>query len=312
MTKLYFATDIHGSEICWKKFLAASAYYKADVLVLGGDLSGKAIVPLVVDGGRAKGSLLGSTWELESEAEMLAFEKNVSSRGYYPLRLSPDERDELANDHALLDRRFMEQLLGTVERWLSMADERLPKDLQCYVCPGNDDPMEVDALFSEGSRVINAEGRAIELGEGFTMVSTGWTNATPWKTWREEGEISLGARIGRAIAPVANADRLVFNFHCPPYASGLDDAPEMDGNFSLKNAGQSTVPVGSHAVREAIEAHRPQLSLHGHIHEAKGVARIRKSLCINPGSLYEQGVLQGALIDLDAKRGIKSWALTTG
>jgi Icc-related predicted phosphoesterase len=312
MPKLYFATDIHGSELCWKKFLAAAAFYKVEIVILGGDISGKAIVPLVVTGSHAVGSLLGSKYELEGEEAMVDFERNVSSRGYYPVRMSPEERDELSKDSRQLDARFMKELLSTVERWIGLAEERLPEGVRCFVCPGNDDPVEVDELFAKSSRIEIAEGRRIELAKGFSMVSTGWSNATPWHTYREEDETALGRRIAAALGAQSSRDQLIFNFHCPPYASGLDDAPELGEDFSLKNAGQSTVPVGSRAVRAAIEESRPLLSLHGHIHEAKGIARIKKTLCVNPGSLYEQGVLQGALFDLDERRGIRSYALTTG
>ena len=39
MTKLFFATDVHGSEICWKKFISAGKFYEADVIILGGDIT---------------------------------------------------------------------------------------------------------------------------------------------------------------------------------------------------------------------------------------------------------------------------------
>ena len=35
--RIYFATDIHGSEVCWRKFLNAARFYQADKLILGGD-----------------------------------------------------------------------------------------------------------------------------------------------------------------------------------------------------------------------------------------------------------------------------------
>ena len=144
------------------------------------------------------------------------------------------------------------------------------------------------------------------------MVSTGWSNLTPWHTFRELPEPELGSRIAAMIPAGADMRRTVFNFHCPPYASGLDEAPEVDADLNIKDAGRALIPVGSTAVREAIERHQPLLSLHGHIHEGKGVARLGKTLCINAGSAYEQGVLQGAVIELDTRRGIKSYSLTTG
>ena len=93
----------------------------------------------------------------------------------------------------------------------------------------------------------------------------------------------------------APPEHTIFSFHCPPYGTGLDDAPELTADMSLKDAGRATVPVGSTAVREAIEAHQPALSLHGHIHEARGTHRLGQTLCINPGSSYEQGQLLGAV-----------------
>jgi hypothetical protein len=97
----------------------------------------------------------------------------------------------------------------------------------------------------------------------------------------------------------------------PPYKSNLDEAPELDENLRPKMAGQALKPVGSTAVREVIETNQPLLSLHGHIHEGRGVSRIGKTLCINPGSMYEQGTLLGALVRL-GKHKIEDYVLTTG
>jgi hypothetical protein len=311
MPKLYFASDIHGSDICWKKFLGAATYYKADILVLGGDMTGKAIVPLVDDGKTVKAALLGSTYDLESEAAMQDFEKQVRSRGYYPVRMNKDERDSYVADPAALDRRFKKAVLDTISSWLDMAVDRLPAGIPCYVCPGNDDPPEVDDLLAASELIIDGEGKCLDIG-GFQLASTGWTTPTPWATFREESELALRARIDRMLEGVADFSRFIFNLHCPPYGTGLDEAPELGADLSIKNAGQSTVPVGSTAVRDVVKHYRPLVSLHGHIHESKGVARIGKTLVVNPGSLYEQGVLQGVLLELDARKGLKHYTLTTG
>jgi len=309
--RFFFASDIHGSDVCWKKFLASAAYYKADALILGGDMTGKAIVPVVRDGSAYKAVLLGSEYDLGTSAEVEEFEKRVRSRGYYPVRMDSDERAYLADHPEAIDERFRQAVARTMDTWLSMAEDRLPKGVPCVVCPGNDDPFEVDAQLAGSSAVMDGEGRCLEI-DGFFVASTGWTNETPWHTYREESEDSLGSRIGATLAGRSDFSRTLFNFHCPPYASGLDDAPELGADLSVKNAGQSTVPVGSRAVREAIASYKPLVSLHGHIHEAKGVTRIGKVLAINPGSLYEQGVLQGALLELDARKGLRTYVLTTG
>ncbi|HWQ12924.1 MAG TPA: metallophosphoesterase [Roseiflexaceae bacterium] len=314
MTRLFFATDIHGSEICWRKFLNAGAFYGADVLVLGGDMTGKALVPLVsLPGGRFKATLLQQEFVLGSEDEVRDMERRIASRGYYPFRTTPEQLALLEASPAQVDALFHEQMLRTMERWVALADERLAGTrIRCYVAPGNDDPPAIDAVIQGATYVQLAEGRAVELGDGFTMVSTGWSNVTPWRTYRELPEEQLAAKIAAMIPPGLDMRRTVFNFHCPPYGSHLDEAPEVDAELNVKNAGHTLVPVGSTAVRDAIVRHQPLLSLHGHIHEGKGAARIGRTLAINAGSLYEQGVLQGALVELDPTKGIRSYTLTTG
>jgi Icc-related predicted phosphoesterase len=312
--RLFFATDVHGSEICWKKFLNAGKFYGADVLVLGGDMTGKALVPIAQQpDGTFKATLLQQEFILQNEDEVRDMERRVGSRGYYPFRTTPEQLAAFAADPARVDVFFREQMLRVLEEWMALADERLAgSGRRCYVCPGNDDGFDSDEVIRRSRRVHLAEGEAVDLGEGFSMVSTGWSNVTPWKTHRELPEPELRAKIEAMLPGGADMRRMVFNFHCPPYGSNLDEAPEIDANLDVKEAGRSLVPVGSTAVREAILQHQPLLSLHGHIHEGKGTARLGKTLCINAGSLYEQGVLQGVLVDLDAKKGIKSYTLTTG
>ena len=169
MPKIYFATDIHGSDICWKKFLGAAAYYQADALVLGGDMTGKAIVPVVLEHpARAKAVLLGSLYELEGEAAILDFEKQVRSRGYYPARMDSAERDHLANNPDALHARFVSLVCQVMEQWLDMADQRLPAGVPCIVCPGNDDPFEIDQLIAASGRVVDGEGLMVDIG-GFSV-----------------------------------------------------------------------------------------------------------------------------------------------
>jgi Icc-related predicted phosphoesterase len=250
---------------------------------------------------------------LETESEVAAIEASIASRGYYPFRTDEEEMAAFAEDTSAVDRLFHRTVLDMVARWMEIAEKKLSGGgTRCYVCPGNDDAFAIDEVISLSHTVSNAEGRAIALDHGFTMASTGWTNPTPWKTYRETDEAGLYGKLKAMIPADVDCSRWIFGLHSPPYATGLDDAPELDGKLNVKNAGQSVIPVGSSAVRRIIEERRPLLSLHGHIHEAKAVARIGRTLCINPGSLYEQGVLQGALLELDPRKGIRSYALTTG
>jgi Icc-related predicted phosphoesterase len=312
--RLFFATDIHGSETCWKKFLNSGKHYGADAIVLGGDMTGKALVPIVDDGGgRWHATLLENRHDLDGEEEVVQFEDAVRRRGYYPFRTTPDELKDYEGDPERADRFFHEQMLAAVERWMALADERLEgTGIRAYVCPGNDDQFDIDPVIQQARHVELAEGRVVDL-EGFEMASTGWSNPTPWKTYREEVEEKLADRIEQVVAQVtAPPERTIFSLHCPPFGSGLDDAPELTEDMTLKHAGHAPVPCGSKAVREAIERHQPALSLHGHIHEARGNARIGETLCINPGSSYEQGELLGAVIDLDGRRKVTNFVLTSG
>jgi Icc-related predicted phosphoesterase len=312
--RLFFATDIHGSETCWRKFLNSGQHYEADVIVLGGDMTGKALVPVIHDGDdRWHATLLENREELVGVDQVAAFEDAVCRRGYYPFRTTPQEVQELQENEARWHGLFEEEMLKTVERWMQLADEKLAgKGIRCFVCPGNDDQLNVDDVIRHAKTVELAEGEVVEI-DGYQMVSSGWANRTPWDTYREEDEEDLEIRIRKITDQLtAPPERTIFSLHCPPYRSGLDDAPQLTRDMELKEAGRSTVPVGSTAVRAAIEDHQPCLGLHGHIHEAKGTARIGRTLCINPGSSYEQGQLLGAVIDLDGKKKVKRFILTSG
>jgi uncharacterized protein len=264
--RLCFATDIHGSETCWRTFLDSGKHYEADVMVLAGHMKDKAPVPLVEQGsGHWHATLLENRRDFENEEGVAEFEDKVKRRGYYPFRIDPDEMSELESDDELRDKRFQEEMLGTIERWMRMANERLPEGMECFVSPGKDDQFEVDEIISAAERVRLAEGEVVEFGE-FQMVSTGGSNCTPWDTFREEDKDVPGARLQKMPSRVtAPPERTIYNFHCPPYGSGLDDAPELTESLRPKDAGRSIVPVGSKAVRESIED-QPILALHGHVH----------------------------------------------
>jgi uncharacterized protein len=311
MPKVFFATDLHGSEVCWKKFLNAAKFYDADVLICGGDMTGKAIVPIVSENGHYTVTLGGESQTVPAE-QVAEVENNIRRRGYYPLQMSVERLHELDQDPAKRAACFQEVMLEGVDRWMKMAADKLRgSGVRIFVSPGNDDEMEVDDVVRRAELVELGEGRVMEF-DGFSMISTGWSNPTPWKTHREESEEELTRRIDAMASQVADPSRAIFNLHCPPFKSGLDEAPAIDADLKLLHGGRALRPVGSTAVREAIEKRQPLLSLHGHIHESKGAVKIGKTLSINPGSAYEEGMLMGAIIQLDPKKGIKSYQLVNG
>jgi Icc-related predicted phosphoesterase len=312
--RIFFATDVHGSETCWRKFLNSGKHYQADVIILGGDMTGKALVPIIDDGGdRWHATLLENRQVLEGEDQVAEFEQAVIRRGYYPFRVTPEELHDLSQSEPKWHALFEEHMLATVKRWMELADEKLAgTGIRCFVCPGNDDQLEVDEVIAKAKTVELGEGRVLEL-DGYQMASSGWANRTPWDTYREEDESQLAERIERMASQVTVApEYTIFSLHCPPYGTGLDDAPELTAEMDLKDAGHSVKPVGSTAVRDAIERYQPALSLHGHIHECRATKRLGRTLCINPGSSYEQGNLLGAVIDIDKGKQVKKFILTIG
>jgi len=311
--RIFFATDIHGSEVCWRKFLNAGKFHKADVLVMGGDMTGKAMVPITGSGDHWRVNLRDQETEIDGEDALVAMEKRIADRGYYPIRLSPDQMVEWQADQALVDARFKAEMLDQVERWMALADERLAgTGIKCVVSPANDDIFELDPIIAAARLVDLGESNTIEL-DGFTMVSTGWANPTPWNTYRELPEDQLRERIDGLVAHVPDRKRAIFNFHAPPYGSNLDNAPKLDAELKYVSGGQALIPVGSHAIRDAILEYGPVLSLHGHIHEGRGAVKLGRTLAVNPGSVYEDGVLQAAIVDLDSKKGeVKRYLLING
>jgi Icc-related predicted phosphoesterase len=226
--RIYFATDIHGSEVCWRKFLNAARFYQADTLILGGDVSGKAVVPVVARPG-----------------------------------------------DGFLIRQF------------------------------------------HGERVLTAdetEEGLVDLGEGITMLSFGYSNPTPWHTPRELPDDEILRRVEKKAAAVERPERAVFNLHVPPARTAIDRAPALDGSLKPVVKGGAVVmeSVGSEAVRHVLEEYQPMLGLHGHIHESRGAVRLGSTLAVNPGSEYGDGVLCGALLEIDGKRGVRHYQLPTG
>jgi Icc-related predicted phosphoesterase len=301
--KVFFATDIHGSEICWRKFLNAAAFYKADVVVLGGDVTGKVMVPIVAHTGYWQVVLRGETVRMETQAELDAIKTRIRNTGSYPALVTPDELTALSAEEGAVDRRFTTEMVQSLDRWMDMADGKLAKsDIPCILNGGNDDIWEIDDIIEASPSVSFGEGKMLDL-DGFHLISMGWTNPTPWDTFREAPEEDLARKIEAITSQIPDMERAIFNFHAPPFGTGLDDAPALDDTLRPMHGGAVMKPVGSTAVRDAILAHQPMLSVHGHIHESRGIKRMGRTLAINPGSVYGDGVLQGAVLELNPKKG---------
>jgi len=314
-TRVFYTGDIHGSDTIYRKALNAGAFYKAGVLIFGGDLSGKAIVILTeIPGGKYGCDFMGRHYELGTETELQGMEQLISMNGFYSCRMGGDELADLGRDEARKEALFQRVVLERTARWMQLAEDKLSgKGIRCYILLGNDDPPEIAGLIEACPVVENPESRCVRLDESHEMISLGFSNPTPWHTVRELEEEDLAARIAAMMAGVQDPSNCVFNLHAPPHGSGLDSAPLLDEELRLKGGlGHAEMgAVGSSAVREAIERWQPLLGLHGHIHESGGMMKIGRTLCINPGSAYSEGFLCGALVVLNAK-GIATHQMTRG
>ena len=299
-TNILFATDMHGSEGAWRKFLNASALLKVNVAICGGDLTGKMIVPIIErSDGKYNYYFMGKTNTIESKDLEKAF-KDVRGIGYYPYQTTESEYAEMRQNSTKVDDVFHKVMEATLKNWLDLIRQKVPNETQVIVCPGNDDRTLVDDAINNHKDVINAEGKVIKIDEMHELISTGWVNPSPWKTAREEDDDKLEVRLEKYISQLKDTNSAIFNFHAPPFESKLDEAPLLDKDLNpiIQGGRVVMVPVGSKAVRKLIEKYKPLLGLHGHIHESSGSIKIGKTHCVNPGSEYAEGILRAFLIEL--------------
>jgi Icc-related predicted phosphoesterase len=260
------------------------------------------MIPIVAHQGYWQVTLRGESQRMETREELAEVERQIRNRGSYPAIVTPDELQVLSEEEGAVDRRFNDEMIRSLDRWLDMADGKLRGgEIGCIVNGGNDDIWEIDQVIESSPCVTFAEGKVLDL-DGFSLISMGWTNPTPWDTFREAPEDELATKIEAVAGLVPDMGRAIFNFHAPPYGTGLDEAPALDSTLRPIHGGAVMKPVGSVAVRDSIMKHQPMLSVHGHIHESRGIKKMGRTLAINPGSVYGDGVLQGAVIELDAKK----------
>jgi Icc-related predicted phosphoesterase len=301
---VFYASDVHGSDRCWFKFVNAAKAYGADALIMGGDLAGKAVVPIVRQGaGKYRMVFLGDS-SVFSDAELDEAKKRVAFNGFYAHVCDSDEVKQLEQSPDALNDLFRRLIIQRLERWLHVAEERLADSgTLCYVMPGNDDDFYVDDVLANSSFVINPDMRVVPCGP-FEMLSCSWVPPTPWESPRECEEEELTAKLNGLANELDPDLPTIANLHSPPFGTGLDEAPEINADLTLTSAAVQgkMVPVGSHAVRSLIEEVQPVVALHGHIHECRGTAKIGETVCVNPGSSYGEGVLDGCIVNFRESR----------
>jgi Icc-related predicted phosphoesterase len=314
VTRLFYCSDVHGSQLCFQKFLNAAKFYKAEILILGGDITGKAIVPIKRDGDNYSTSLLGIEQTVRGETELAALEKKIADMGYYYHVAESQEVEALKADPSRLDRLFTELMIQRLKDWLSLASERLSgTGVRCFIMPGNDDREEAIKLLDQPAYASNPDGKVVELDSDHEMISLGYANITPWKCPRDVTEDTLMTMIEGLVPRVKDIRSCVFNMHVPSFDSGIDVTTALDKDLKpvMTSSGPVQISAGSTSVRSAIEKYQPLLALHGHIHESRGVAKIGRTICLNPGSEYSEGILRGAVVQLTDSK-VKSYLLVSG
>jgi Icc-related predicted phosphoesterase len=313
--RIYFATDIHGSEVCWRKFLNAAKFYDVDTLILGGDVSGKAVVPVVAAPGGGFLVRQFSGDRVLTPEETGAAETRIRDMGFYPYRTTDEELDATWDRPEAVERVFLTEMRQTLTRWLDLAGQRLAgTGIRLYAMTGNDDPPELRQMLRDSPVLTETEDSLLDLGEGIQMISFGYSNPTPWNTPRELDDDEIERRIEKMALRVDRPERAVFNLHVPPARTSIDKAPALDASLKpvVKGGAMVMQSVGSEGVRRILERHQPMLGLHGHIHESRGAVRLGGTLSINPGSEYGDGILRGAVLELDGRRGVRHYQLPSG
>ncbi|MGA7860292.1 MAG: hypothetical protein WCB19_00340 [Thermoplasmata archaeon] len=316
---IFFVADLHGSEPVLNKVINSAKFYGVDTIVIGGDITGKLLIPIVdIGGGRYSLELYGVPKTIEAK-ELEETQKKIRGTGSYWTLVSRSEYDAMVANPAEVKRHFLEKMLEHLESVYKKAEDRLRANgVKLYIIPGNDDYVEVaDFLKSRSSDVvINFEEQIVELGE-YQLVGYGKSNPTPWHTPRETADAIVGQELRRLTAK-ADPARTLLIAHAPPVDTTIDKAPRLTADMKqvLSGGHMEMVSVGSAEVRKVIEEFEPVVAFHGHIHESPGVDTVigqhgKKVPVMNPGSLYSTGVLQGIIVQL-ANGKVKGYNFTTG
>jgi len=242
----------------------------------------------------------GETTRLSSKEEVEEYSRRVTNMGFYPTVMSEDDFQEIKNDPDKQHQLFKKLVVERVAEWSEISGEKLKgTGIPLISAPGNDDFFEIDDVLNNSPHVQYHDMEITEL-EGYEVLHCGGSTKTPWDTEREYTEEEYQSKFEQLNAKVKDMNRCIYNVHVPPYGTVLDSCPKLDENlkvvFDMGNP--VSMHAGSKALNDSIEKHQPLLGIHGHIHEGRGKINIGRTVCVNPGSVYPEGILQGALIKI--------------
>lgn len=322
-SKILFASDLHGSNLVFRKLLSTAITNEVDALIIGGDLSGKTVTPIIKKTNSVyETDFLGVKRILYEEKDLNQLIDDISNSGSYPIIISKEEYIELQkednklrinndgfpNYNKLKQKIFENEINKHLKSWLELAEEKLkPKGIRFIIICGNDDSYELDDIISESSYAENPEKKILTICNNNQVIGDSSANITPFNCPRDLSEDVLENRLREKLKRITNFKSSIFVLHTPPFNSNLDNVIKLDTNLKpiLIGGNPVIIPVGSKAVRKIIEEYQPLLALTGHIHESSGETTIGRTFCVNPGSEYSNGFMRAYLITFkgDEKKG---------
>ena len=310
--RILFISDIHSSLSIWEKALDYCANHNVELLILSGDHDGKLFIPIVSTSEGCYAKLHEQSYSFNDINEVKQFRYDKSLYGIYSKEMEITEVEKLRNDSAYLENVFHDVILEHMTMLMNLLTSKiLPPNLKIIVSLGNDDPYYLDDLINkyQTDQILIGINNCFYIDE-YCVVNFEYTQPTPWETPRELSENIIEKKIDTLLM-LNRSEYYLFNFHCPPYNTLIDCAPKIDKNFKPVIRGGELVNshVGSKAIRRIIEKYQPICSLHGHVHESPGKFNINKTICFNPGSEYERGILRGYIIEIDKHTVVDSWII---
>jgi uncharacterized protein len=289
------ASDLHGSNACFKKLVALADEVRADICVVAGDISGKrAIIGYPENQEHIRFHEDGRNHTVRMD-EFEVLRAQWGNIGIYGIRVKDDvpSVDEV--------RLESEAKRLRLTQWLDFAKKRFaPAGRRLFIMPGNDDSPDVVETLNFHNWATNIDDNVVRVGD-YALGGLGYSNPTPWQTYRELSESQLSSKLNSLAAALGDCDFPLVAIHVPPLDSGLDLAPEV---VRLKNGEFATRPgrsihVGSSEVHKFVTSFQPILLACGHCHDSAGFRFIGKSLCLNAGSVFQIGTLNAALVILE-------------
>jgi uncharacterized protein len=218
--KVFTASGLEGSTLCYRKFLSAIDTYRADVGVLLGDLTGRKIVSVIKKSASSwEVPLDGKVHEIDSPAALAEVTAQIEDHGDYWLEQTPDEYEHLRSNPSLVELYFKSLVRERIQEWLTMADDRLSAaGPPVFIAPGSGDWRIIDELFEHGGRLLPCDDRIVDV-DGYQLVTSSASGPTEWELAREMDDHDLHKKLLELCSGVDDPDFAIFNLQADSKAA---------------------------------------------------------------------------------------------